>query len=759
MAHAMRSYQQELFEECQKHNVICVLPTGSGKTLIAANMIKYTLEKSNNPKSTYAVFLVCTSPLVDQQKNAIRDVIPEEYSVSGFRGGNSPCYDERAKKMKNNITVMTADVFKNSLDKCPELLDTISILILDECHNARKGHPYRQLMTNYIPTNTKKTIKVLGLSASPAAKETTGETLINLLQLCHDMGCRVRQVTSELKVLNEHVHLPHPEVIKVDMDEQSLELRTFLRGILKPMRDAIRNRLHGDDDMEFESESFSQAMEVEQNDSAPVSVETSDDTRVKTTASSLVRIMCVLNEALIILDNRSARACWKHIEMFLEGLNSKDEALGILSSFGVAKSRFKLLDLAEHCAKRLELMKLLQEDTSKTALVFVKSQEDATELQKLVRTQLTNKCDILLGHGGDHGMTSFQQKEVVRKFKERESSVLIATSVAEEGLDIPSCDLVVRMHGVNTALELIQSRGRARNQTSEFITIFHKDSYDLLNMKRCQVYEKKMKHAIDILCMDQVEKRLEELIFSPDNMKKDSTFNLSSIFDIIWSSQELLEKEIESYRKDLNDENKTAYEPIQLLDMTIKKLVGSTPEFVPKAVGVSHCPVFSGHWKIPLPDNDIKVFEWPKTDKQFEWCPKKTDAKKTMANKLLDELKKRDLIIYPKEKPLVKQVLEVEGIPSSGTKKKSLVEEVMIGNVATVDNALGIMNNLAQVYGSKIVDSYTTKSGYFICTISLGEIQATSGPCQQKMIAKKQAGLALLNNYFSEEFIKSSIIK
>jgi len=43
----------------------------------------------------------------------------------------------------------------------------------------------------------------------------------------------------------------------------------------------------------------------------------------------------------------------------------------------------------------------------------------------------------------DKGLTQKQQVEIIQKFKDGEFNTLVATSVAEEGLDIPATDLVV----------------------------------------------------------------------------------------------------------------------------------------------------------------------------------------------------------------------------------------------------------------------------------------------------------------------------
>ena len=49
--------------------------------------------------------------------------------------------------------------------------------------------------------------------------------------------------------------------------------------------------------------------------------------------------------------------------------------------------------------------------------------------------------------------------------------MLVATSVAEEGLDVGACNLVIRYDAMSTVTALIQSRGRARDKDSTFVVI------------------------------------------------------------------------------------------------------------------------------------------------------------------------------------------------------------------------------------------------------------------------------------------------
>ena len=56
-------------------------------------------------------------------------------------------------------------------------------------------------------------------------------------------------------------------------------------------------------------------------------------------------------------------------------------------------------------------------------------------------------------------MTTKTQRDVVTYFKQGNSRLLIATSVAEEGLDIKACNCVFRYNYTTNEIGRVQSKG------------------------------------------------------------------------------------------------------------------------------------------------------------------------------------------------------------------------------------------------------------------------------------------------------------
>lgn len=88
----------------------------------------------------------------------------------------------------------------------------------------------------------------------------------------------------------------------------------------------------------------------------------------------------------------------------------------------------------------------------------------------LVLADTADVCDVGKTKE-DNGMSHREQEDTIQKFRGGEYNLLVATSVAEEGLDIGTCNLVIRYDAMTTVTALIQSRGRARHQDSEFVVI------------------------------------------------------------------------------------------------------------------------------------------------------------------------------------------------------------------------------------------------------------------------------------------------
>ena len=142
-----------------------------------------------------------------------------------------------------------------------------------------------------------------------------------------------------------------------------------------------------------------------------------------------------------------------------------------------------------------------EEEVTLCAIVFVERRYTALILSKQLNMAAKHdhelsfiKSNFVTGHGTGAGvnyssnteMNSKKQGEVLRKFrndkKRHEFNVLIATSVVEEGLDIPKCNVVCRFDFPKNYRSYVQSKGRAHAKGSRYyMLVDEKEQEEKLN--------------------------------------------------------------------------------------------------------------------------------------------------------------------------------------------------------------------------------------------------------------------------------------
>lgn len=184
VSHTPREYQKELFRKAMEGNAILYLPTGSGKTLVAAMVINAMLKL--NP-GKMAAFLVHRIPLVYQQSEYLKKQNPRlrveilAGDLTRFPGDRDHWFQIIRKIARKSIDVLviTAQIFYNFLnddDATLQLFD-VSCMVFDEAHNCKGNHVFAQIMRKfYDPVSNRHKPLVLGLTASPAGASTIEET-------------------------------------------------------------------------------------------------------------------------------------------------------------------------------------------------------------------------------------------------------------------------------------------------------------------------------------------------------------------------------------------------------------------------------------------------------------------------------------------------------------------------------------------------------------------------------------------------------
>jgi ERCC4-related helicase len=161
----MRNYQREICEAALFQNTLVCLPTGLGKTLIAA-VIMYNFNRwYPNGK---IVFVAPTKPLVTQQVKACYNIvgIPEEETA--HLDGNISSEKRIRLWKEKNVFFCTPQIFANDLQTRVCEAREIVCVIVDEAHKATSGYAYTIAIEELSKVHNH--FRVLALSATPGSE-------------------------------------------------------------------------------------------------------------------------------------------------------------------------------------------------------------------------------------------------------------------------------------------------------------------------------------------------------------------------------------------------------------------------------------------------------------------------------------------------------------------------------------------------------------------------------------------------------------
>ncbi|KAM5152011.1 interferon-induced helicase C domain-containing protein 1 isoform 2-T2 [Mantella aurantiaca] len=564
----LRSYQMEVAKPAlEGENVIICLPTGSGKTRVAVYITRDHLEKRRaQDLPAKAIVLVNKVPLVEQHfQSEFHPYLKDSYVVTKISGDSQLKISFPNVVKKSDVIICTAQILENSLIQAAEnkaegvSLSDFSLLIIDECHHTIKDAVYNNIMLRYIKQkkrnarmcktedNTKivPLPQVLGLTASPGVggANQSKKAEEHILRVCANLDSRIMTVKENLHQLQTQVKLPYKQV---DIAEDKKE---------NPFGDKIKKmmvKIEEFGDLASTSEHGTQAYEqwvVQKEKSAA-----KEGNRTQHVCADHLK---KYNDALQISDMIRMNDALINLEKFYNGEKEKILLLQENDTEGVTKKidktdkylidlfyreKEKLRSLAdnekyenEKLAKlRRAIMEEFSNNSKARGIVFTKTRQSAVALCQWISDNDKFKeegirAHFLIGAGANSDFTSMtqnEQKKVIHKFSTGELNLLIATSVAEEGLDIPECNIVIIYGRITNEIAMMQARGRARAEASKLVLVASNSSraaeHDSVNEYREGMMYKAIKKVQEmspevfaekiheLQCQNIVEKRVKK---------------------------------------------------------------------------------------------------------------------------------------------------------------------------------------------------------------------------------------------------------
>ncbi|XP_041827819.1 endoribonuclease Dicer [Melanotaenia boesemani] len=561
-----RKYQVELLEAALEHNTIVCLNTGSGKTFIAVLLTK---ELSHQIRGRYqenakrTVFLVNSALSVVQQAAAVRTHSDLQVGEYTDREETSAWSDRRWSQeiTHNQVLVMTCHMFLHVLRNRILSLWKINLVVFDDCHLAITEHPYCDIMKLFEDSTCGP--RILGLTASilngkcdPSELE---QKILNLERILKSNA----ETATDLVVLDRYTSQPREVVLDcgpfMDKSGLSTRLHAELDEALLFLNDCNIPVSREDRDPTFISKQILSDCRAVLQVLGPWCADKAAGIMVRELQKYIKHEQEDLNRKFLLFTDTILRKvhalCEEHFSpasLDLKFVTPKVlRLLEILHEYKpFERQQFESVEWYNNRNQDNYVSWSDSEDEDEDeeveakerpeanfpspftnilcGIIFVERRYTAVVLNRLIKE--AGKQDPELAYISSNFITGHsigknqprnkqmevefrKQEEVLRKFRAHETNLLIATSIVEEGVDIPKCNLVVRFDLPTEYRSYVQSKGRARAPVSNYIM--------LADTERTKTFEEDLAtyKAIEKILRNKCSKSVE--VGEPDQVLDD----------------------------------------------------------------------------------------------------------------------------------------------------------------------------------------------------------------------------------------------
>jgi Fanconi anemia group M protein len=500
-----RRYQIDLYTSARNAHTLVCLPTGLGKTavslLVTADRLHQYADGETadshavDPADAKSLLLAPTKPLVEQHAASYRDAldVPEDEIVV-FTGEVRP--DDRAALWEDaTVVVATPQVVENDLVGGRLSLESVVHCTFDECHRATGDYAYNYIADRYH--ETARDPLVTGMSASPGGDEEAIE------QVCTNLGITdIAVKTEEDPDVEAYTHETSVEWERVQLPEAIEEVRDALEGVIEERLADLRelgvsNHSSADISQKDLNAIRARLQELVDNDQ-------SEGYKGLSYHAELMK----LRQAVTLAETQSVEALRRYFERQRNAARSSGASKAsqrFASDPRVREAMRRAEDFDELHPKYERARALLAEtlgvEGGDRAIVFTESRDTAEALTEFLNEDFDARRFVGQNdREGSDGMTQTQQGETLEEFRAGEFEVLVSTSVAEEGLDVPAVDLVLFYEPVPTAIRSIQRKGRTgRDSAGRVVVLMAEDTRDEAYFWIARRREREMQDELEAL--------------------------------------------------------------------------------------------------------------------------------------------------------------------------------------------------------------------------------------------------------------------
>ncbi|KAF4552620.1 ATP-dependent DNA helicase mph1-like protein [Elsinoe fawcettii] len=501
----IRDYQFNIVQIGLFHNLLVALPTGLGKTFIAATIM---LNWYRWTKDSQIIFVAPTKPLVAQQVEACFHTVGIPRSDTAMLTGNVTKPVRELVWKEKRVFFTTPQTALNDLSSGICDPKRIVLLVVDEAHRTTGKYAYGQLVQ--LMRRFNQSFRVLALTATPGSKVEAVQNVIDSLDIART---EIRTETS--LDIRSYVFARDLESFKFDFsDEQEMIMDLFSKSLQSTV-DKLRSQnatwitnprkitAYG---LNLAARDWTRS-EAGKNATQPV----------KGMVRSCFQVLSSLAHAMTMLKFHGIGPFYRKIVVFRnevdgDGKSSKASldirhnpnfnkmcnyiSLWIKSPDFIGHPKLEHLRsvILNHFLDKGETG-IPDAPSGTRVMVFAQYRDSAEEICRVLkRNEPMIRPRVFVGQAhaeGSVGMDQKTQLAAISDFKAGTFNTLVATSIGEEGLDIGEVDLIVCYDANASPVRMLQRMGRTgRKRQGKIVLLLMKEKEDSDFEKSKDNYEK-----------------------------------------------------------------------------------------------------------------------------------------------------------------------------------------------------------------------------------------------------------------------------
>ncbi|GAA5872007.1 hypothetical protein JCM8547_006213 [Rhodosporidiobolus lusitaniae] len=494
----LRVYQYNIVQRALYDNTLVSLPTGLGKTFIAAVVMLNFYRWYPRGK---VLFLAPTRPLVTQQIKACHYIagIPQNDCIE-LTGSTLPKLRAVGWATKRVIystpQTVERDLAKGRLDP-----RDVTCIVIDEAHRASGDYSYCGVVRYMMSRNPH--FRILALTATPGSR---GDAVQEVIDNLHIGRIEVR--ADDSLDIRQYVHKKSFDLTVLPLGPQLCKLRDKWADLMKQfIQPLYAAKLIWSTDATMLTP-FGVQQAYGKIKALGGGAQNGRFFPMVKTLAMMARAM----EYLIIQSVTSFESVLKDIEQaaqknfvaspgfreILRDTSTLRARAGYVGHPKMEKLRSMCLEHFKTAANEVD--EFTGEPRETRVMIFCNFRAVVEEIVACLNTQKPLiKATPFVGQASSKGVRGKSQKEqleTIKKFKAGQFNVLVATSIGEEGLDIGEIDLIVCYEANKSPIRMLQRVGRTGRARDGHIIVLMSEGREEKNWDKANDAYQEVQNAL-----------------------------------------------------------------------------------------------------------------------------------------------------------------------------------------------------------------------------------------------------------------------